>query len=227
MSKVFITLFVGFVTFVSFQNCAKIPEQKEAVYVLASKEALGENNPISGADYYIRDMASTSSAQLSTSMIPAVFKTKVDINLKKNEISISKYELSDGGWDSRVYEVKTCDLVDHRMFGYFKSEMKKIKICTYVSTATSVDYSKCSMYAPTIGETNLASLRFYINITGVARLSLSEDEAPYYPQYDPNCDLTYTTYCNLENDAGRLEPVLDDILSEIESSDTSCKITNP
>jgi hypothetical protein len=232
MSKVFISGLVGVATLISFQNCAKLKsEEAPATFVLASKTSLSEDNNIVGSEYYTRmsSAPATSNAQLSTSMVPEVYKTKVDVDLKKNEISISKYELSIGGWASRVYEVKTCDLKDHRLFGYFKSEIKKVKICTYVSTipAEQMDYSRCPLYHPATSQSALADLQFYVHVQGLANLSLSENSSYDYA-YDPNCVQSYTTYCNPQNDAGRLEPVLDDILSQIESSDqATCLITYP
>jgi hypothetical protein len=230
MSKVYIFLMIGFVTLVSFQNCAKLKSDNVTpTYYLASQSVLGENAAISGAEYYTytRNSIATSTADASYLIAPQVLKTKVDVDLKKNELSISKFELSDGGYQSRVYEVKTCKINANRMYDFLKSEIKKIKICTYVSTLSTVDFSRCPLYSSLPPSNGLADLQYYVNVQGVTSLAMAENSAANAYERNPYCDLQYTTYCNADDDAGRLKPVLDDILSEIETSQSDCKITNP
>lgn len=230
MSKIFLILIIGFATTVSFQNCAKLKSDQETPsYVLSSQTTLGDNSSVEGAEYFNSgSMNKASSVQINTSIIDSAIKTKLKINFQKDQIAIDRYELSNGGYESRIYETKTCKLGSNSLFAYLKNEFKKSKICTYVSTLKIEDFNpdRCMVVAPMMAN-SLANLEFHVNVQNVATLYMSENGAFNNYQRDPYCQLKYTTYCNADDDAGRLKPVIDDILSSIETSDVNCTITNP
>ena len=233
MSKVLLVSIAGLLALVSFQNCGKLKTESDSSpqYYLSSSQAISDNSTINGAEFYTPPTtSSTTTASVRQLELPPPYKTTVELRLKTNNLVISQYEPAMGSNQTQVYEIKTCSLANNDLYTYLKSEIKKIKLCTYVSSLKPEDYdiTRCPVYAPMQSNSALTDINFYVLANGLTNLSMSENSFFNDVPKNPYCDLEYTTYCNPEDDAGRLKPVLNEILSQIDSSDVAaCTITNP